>query len=29
MNTPGNFKRLILGEPVGTKVMEEAVNPKR
>jgi uridylate kinase len=29
MNTPGNFKRLILGEPVGTKVMEKAVNPKR
>jgi uridylate kinase len=22
MNTPGNFKRLILGEPVGTKVMD-------
>lgn len=22
MNTPGNFKRLILGEPVGTRVQE-------
>lgn len=29
MNTPGNFKRLILGEPVGTKVMETAVTPIR
>jgi len=22
MNTPGNLKRIVLGEPVGTKVME-------
>jgi uridylate kinase len=24
MNTPGNFKRLILGDPVGTMVQEQA-----
>jgi uridylate kinase len=23
MNTPGNFKRLVLGESVGTKVLEK------
>ena len=26
MNTPGNLKRLILGDPVGTRVFEPVVN---
>lgn len=26
MNKPGNLKNLILGEPIGTRVMETAVN---
>jgi uridylate kinase len=29
MNTPGNFRRLMLGEAIGTKVMEDAVTPTR
>lgn len=27
MNTPGNLKRLILGDPVGTRVFEAVANP--
>ena len=28
MNTPGNLKRLVLGEPVGTKVLDPASQHK-